>query len=157
MYCSWRAVVRTHALNICVSHTTRKQLSSEDRNKHTSNITSLPPLFSHTASVHCNDVMLSAMASQITDAWRVYLIVPSGTDQRKHQSSVSRGIHRWSVNSPHKGPITRKNVSIWWRHHAFGKNCIKDNEDYQHEWRSSWHSCINEIIRPVCDLYITKV
>ena len=27
-----------------------------------------------------------------------------------------RGIHRWSVNSPHKGPITRKNVSIWWLH-----------------------------------------
>ena len=21
------------------------------------------------------------------------------------------------VNSPHKGPVTRKNVSIWWRHH----------------------------------------
>ena len=31
---------------------------------------------------------------------------------RKHQSSASlsfvRGIHRWSVNSPHKGPVTRK-------------------------------------------------
>ena len=35
-----------------------------------------------------------------------------GTDQRKHQSSASlafvRGIHRWPVNSPHKGPVTRK-------------------------------------------------
>ena len=33
-------------------------------------------------------------------------------DQRKHQSSVSLafmgGIHRWRVNSPHKGPLTRK-------------------------------------------------
>ena len=33
-------------------------------------------------------------------------------NQRKHQSSASlafvRGIHRWSVNSPHKGPITWK-------------------------------------------------
>ena len=31
---------------------------------------------------------------------------------RKHQSSASqafvRGIHRWPVNSPHKGPVTRK-------------------------------------------------
>ena len=31
---------------------------------------------------------------------------------KKHQSSVSlayvRGIHRWPVNSPHKGPVTRK-------------------------------------------------
>ena len=24
---------------------------------------------------------------------------------------------RWPVNSPHTGPVTRKNVSIWWRHH----------------------------------------
>ena len=36
----------------------------------------------------------------------------SGTDQRNHQSSASlafvRGIHRWPVNSPHKGPVTQK-------------------------------------------------
>ena len=35
----------------------------------------------------------------------------SKADQRKHQSSASlafvRGIHRWSVNSPQKGPVTR--------------------------------------------------
>ena len=38
--------------------------------------------------------------------------VYSGADERKHESSASlafvRGIHRWSVNSPHKGPVTRK-------------------------------------------------
>ena len=36
----------------------------------------------------------------------------SGADQRKHQSSALlafvMGIHRWPVNSPHKGPVTRK-------------------------------------------------
>ena len=36
----------------------------------------------------------------------------SGADQRKHQSSALlafvRGIHRWSVNTPDKGPVTRK-------------------------------------------------
>ena len=35
-----------------------------------------------------------------------------GADQRKHQNSASmafvRGIHWWQVNSPHKGPVTRK-------------------------------------------------
>ena len=35
-----------------------------------------------------------------------------GAVQRKHQSSASlsylRGIHRWPVNSPHKGSVTRK-------------------------------------------------
>ena len=35
-----------------------------------------------------------------------------GADQRKHESSASLafvlGIHRWPVDSPHKGPVTRK-------------------------------------------------
>ena len=35
----------------------------------------------------------------------------SSTDQRKDQSSALlaflRGIHRWSLNSPYKGPVTR--------------------------------------------------
>ena len=52
------------------------------------------------------------MASQITSLTIVYSNVYSGSDQRKHQSSVSlafvRGIHRWPVNSPHNGPVTRK-------------------------------------------------
>ena len=55
---------------------------------------------------------MGAMASQITSLAVVYSIVYSGPDQSKHQSSVSlafvRGIHRWPVNSPHKGPVTRK-------------------------------------------------
>ena len=42
--------------------------------------------------------------------------VCSGTDQRKHQSSASlafvRGIHRWPVNSHHKGPVTQKMFSF---------------------------------------------
>ena len=68
--------------------------------------------FYHSYRVHYNDVIMSTMASQITDVSIVYLTVPSGADQRKHQSSASLafvwGIHRWSVNSPHKGPVTRK-------------------------------------------------
>ena len=65
------------------------------------------------------------MASEITSLTMVYLTVYSGADQRKHQSSTSlvfvRGIHRWLVNSPHKGPVTSKmfpfdDVIFWvWR------------------------------------------
>ena len=55
---------------------------------------------------------MSAMASQITSFTIVYSTVYSDADQRKHQSSASlafvRGIHRLPVNSPHKGPVTRK-------------------------------------------------
>ena len=63
-------------------------------------------------SSHYNDVMIGAMASQITRLTIVYSAVYSGADQRKHQSSSSLafvwGIHRWPVNSPHKWPVTRK-------------------------------------------------
>ena len=62
--------------------------------------------------IHYNDVIMSAMESQITSLTIVYSTVYSDEDQRKHQSSASlafvRGIHRWPVNSPHKGPVTWK-------------------------------------------------
>ena len=61
---------------------------------------------------HYGDVIMGAIASQITSLTIVYSIVYSDADQRKHQSSVSlafvRGIHRGPVNSPHKWPVTRK-------------------------------------------------
>ena len=59
--------------------------------------------------VHYDDVIMGAVASKITI---VYSTVHSDADQRKYQSSASlafvRGIHRGPVNSPHKGPVTRK-------------------------------------------------
>ena len=55
---------------------------------------------------------MSAIASQITGVAIVYSTFCSGADQRKHPSSASlafvRGIHRWPVNFPRKGPVTRK-------------------------------------------------
>ena len=55
---------------------------------------------------HYDDVIIGAIASQITSLTIVYSTVYSNADQRKHQSSASvafvRGIHRSPVNSPHK-------------------------------------------------------
>ena len=72
------------------------------------------------SSMHYVDVITSTVASQITSLAIVHSTVDSGADQRKHQISASlafvRGIHRGPVNSPHKGPVTRKMFSIWWRH-----------------------------------------
>ena len=86
---------------------------------------------------HYSDVIMGAMASQISSFTIVYSTVYSGADQRKHQSSASltfvRGIHRWPVNSPHKWAVTGKmfpfddvimcqicqstkiKISIWWQ------------------------------------------
>ena len=67
---------------------------------------------------------MSAMASLITGVSIVCSTVCSGADQRKHQSSASlaflRGNHRSPVDSPHKGPVTRKmfpfdDVIMYWR------------------------------------------
>ena len=64
------------------------------------------------ADGHYNDVIMGAIASQITSLTIVYSTVYSDADQRKHQSSASlafvRVIHRWPVISPRKWPVTRK-------------------------------------------------
>ena len=67
----------------------------------------------HVASLcHYNGVILGVITSQISSLTIVYSAVYSDADQRKHQRSASLafvwGIHRWPVNSPHKGPVTRK-------------------------------------------------
>ena len=63
-------------------------------------------------NIYYNDAIMSDMASQIPGASIVYSTVCSGAGQRKYQSSASLafvgGIHRSPVNSPHKGPVTRK-------------------------------------------------
>ena len=62
---------------------------------------------------HHSGVIMSTIVSQITSASIVCLIVCSGGDQRKYKISASLAflgiIHRWPVDSPHKGP----NASIW--------------------------------------------
>ena len=63
-------------------------------------------------TMHYGDVIMGTIASQITSLIIVCSTVYSGADQRKDQSSAPlafvRGIHRGPVNSPHKGPVTRK-------------------------------------------------
>ena len=62
--------------------------------------------------LHYGDIIMGAIASQITRLTIVYSTVYSDADQRKHKSSASlafvRGIHR----GPHKWPITRKMFSF---------------------------------------------
>ena len=61
---------------------------------------------------HYSDAIMTTIASQITSLTFVYSIVYSGADQSKHQSPASLvfvwEIHRGTVNTPHKWPVTRK-------------------------------------------------
>ena len=68
-------------------------------------------MVSYVCRAHYSDIIMGAMASQITSFTIVYSTVYPGAD-KKHQSSASlafvRGSHRWPVNTPHKWPETRK-------------------------------------------------
>ena len=71
---------------------------------------------------HYGDVMMGAIASQITSLMIVYSTVYSDANQRKHQSFASLAFV-WG-NSPGTGEFpaqmasNAENVSIWWRHHG---------------------------------------
>ena len=76
------------------------------------------------AHVHCSDVIIDTMASQITSLTIVYSTAYSGAHQRKKSklrvTGLLRGIHRGPVNSPHKWPVTPKmfpfdDVIMHWR------------------------------------------
>ena len=54
---------------------------------------------------HYNDVIMGAIASQVTSITTVFSTVYLDTDQRKHQSSASLA---FVGISPHKWPVTRK-------------------------------------------------
>ena len=123
---------------------------------------------------HYNDIIMSAVASQITGVSSVYPIVCSGADQRKHQSSTSlafvRGIYWWPVNSPHKRPVTRKmfpfdDVTISWSN---AKELIKcgarqtnfhDTNSTQcpfHNVGSNWHSTTHNLMLRVVNEVLLK-
>ena len=62
-------------------------------------------------SLHYGDVIMGAIASQITNLMIVYSTVYSDADQRKHQSSASLacvGNSPGPVNSPHERQVTLK-------------------------------------------------
>ena len=56
--------------------------------------------------IHYNDVIMSAMASQVTSLTIVYSTVYSS--RRSKKTSKLRVTGLCAVNSPHKGPVTRK-------------------------------------------------
>ena len=85
--------------------------------------------------IHYNDVIMSAMASQIISLTIIYSTVYSGADKRKHQNSASLSFVRWNhrrpVNSTHKGPVTRQMF-------PFDDAIMNDAKFYL-----PWHICVH--------------
>ena len=77
--------------------------------------------------LHYSDVIMGAMASQITSITIVYSAVYSGADQTYHQKLRVTGL--CAGNSPVAGEFpaqmacNAESVFIWWRHHARQKSC----------------------------------
>ena len=55
---------------------------------------------------HYNDVIMSALVSLITNC--LFRCRSKKASKLRVTGLCVRGIHRWPVNSPHKGPVTRK-------------------------------------------------
>ena len=96
---------------------------------------------------HYSDVIMSAMASQITAVSIVCTTVCTGTDQWKHRSSASpafvRGIHRWPVNSTHKGQLRGKCFNLMMSSCA---NSIEPSvREYLLSWSDRWLSHISTL------------
>ena len=104
-----------------------------------------------------SDVTISVMTSKITSLTIVYSTVYSGTDLRKHHSSASLAfvmeIRWWSVNSPHRGSVTRKmfpfdDVIINMTHH-----CRQLGKLYCWIETRLWPSKLHHISHPTDDLW----
>ena len=118
-------------------------------------------------SSHYCDVIMCAMASQITSLTVVYSTVYSGPAQRKHQSSASlavlRGIHRSPVNFPSQMASYAEMfpfddvIMPQWNTKAF----IVHRQNYGYWWHSSGEDVDNYLIYPVllyyCDFNIRNV
>ena len=75
--------------------------------------------------LHYNDVIMGAMASQITSLMIVYVnrLFRHRSNKTSNSASLAyvRGIHQWPVNSPYKRPITRKKMFPF--HDVIMKGC----------------------------------
>ena len=87
---------------------------------------------------HYGDVIMGAIASQITSLTIVHSTVYSDADQIKHQSSASLAFVREFTGTgefPAQMASNAENVSIWWRHNVDGRVFGRYN------WM--WHENIN--------------
>ena len=100
----------------------------------------------HSICHHNGDVIIGAMASQITGVEIVCLTVCSSAYQRKYQNSASlvfvSGIRRWLLNSLTKGQTRGKCFhmmrSSWWLQSLTTYTNQSDRNEACKFWTASW-------------------
>ena len=106
------------------------------------------PKLVHIRVHHYRDIIMSATASQIASLTVVYSTVLFSEHQSSTSQTFVRGIHRWPVNSPRKGPVTWKMFPfvdvIMIRSRFGGDNRLYRLSKSTCEWASiqghnSWH------------------
>ena len=81
---------------------------------------------------HYNDVLMGAIASQITSLAIVYSIVYSKKTSKFRVTGLCTGNSPWPVNSPHKWPVMRKmfpfdDVIMWCTQRSYKPNQTKSD------------------------------
>ena len=118
----------------------------------------------HFQQRHYGDVIMSAMAFQVTGVSIVYSKVFSGADQRKYQRPASLAFVIWPMNSPHKRPVTRKmfpfddvilassscepvimHHNVWLTDSFSAPGFWSHNRDVKHQTWRSWGSCKGDL------------
>ena len=112
---------------------------------------------------HYNDVIIGAMASQITSLIIVYSTVYSGADQETWKLCID-GL--CAGNSPGTGEIPAQmasdaeNVSIWWRHHEYQVQRLIHHKRWQpyqfHDKRDKMLSYNNDLSSDI-DIFFSLV
>ena len=94
----------------------------------------------HATSPHYDDVIMGAMAAQITSLTVVYSTVYSGADQRKHQSSAALafvcGIHRDRWIPRTMGQLRGK------RFHLMTSSCARNSSPVNYPHKGQWRRAL---------------
>ena len=141
--CRNRRRYHNHALRECSVHRRILDAICENRNQ-------------CSERSHYNDIIMSAVASQITGVSIVYPIVCSGADQRKHQTPLHWPL--WGEllvtgEFPAQKASNAENVSIWWCHHKLVE-CERTNKMWRSSNEFSWYK-FNSMSFPQCEQQLT--
>ena len=115
----------------------------------TLNTNSFYLLLLQTPPLHYSDVIMGAMASQITSPTIVYSSVYSGVDKKNPKTSKLRVTDLWAGNSSVTGEFPTQmasdagNVSMWWRHHRV--ILLLKDFTFIARWGPLTHPCGNKL------------